>query len=364
MTTVLVCGATFGQLYLEALRRPGRAPFECAGLFARGSARARACAEHYAVPLYTDVAEVPGDVDVACVVVRSGLLGGQGSALAQRLMERGMHVVQEHPLHHDELADCLRTARRTGVGYQLNSFYVHVASVRRFLAAAHELTRTTTLRYLDATCSLQTAYSMLEILARLVGRLRPWQLDVAPAGGDAATVPFRVVTGTLGGVPLTMRVQHELDPSNPDDNAHVLHRVTCGTDAGNLTLHDTHGPILWQHRPYFHDIRAAVGPVAEPADHLRRPHVVTVGAHAPSYREIADEMWPDAVLEALRALRQSIDLRQGPMVDGQRHLALCRMWSDTAGLLGPPALRRQDPARLLDEQGMRLIAEAAGGRFP
>ena len=58
------------------------------------------------VPSWREV--VDADVDIACVVVSGGINGGPGAELARALMARGIHVLQEHPLHHDELADCLR----------------------------------------------------------------------------------------------------------------------------------------------------------------------------------------------------------------------------------------------------------------
>lgn len=79
---VVVCGARFGQVYLEAFRNPDL-PFELAGVVAAGSERSRACARRYGAPLYTDPEQLPDDIDMACVVIRGGLLGGRGSELAR-----------------------------------------------------------------------------------------------------------------------------------------------------------------------------------------------------------------------------------------------------------------------------------------
>ncbi|SPX51632.1 thiazolinyl-S-HMWP1 reductase [Klebsiella pneumoniae] len=82
---VLVCGSTFGQFWLAALQRyPLR--FKVVGLLASGSARSRDCAQRYDIPLYTDIASLPEDIDLACVVLRATVMGGAGSVLAQQLM--------------------------------------------------------------------------------------------------------------------------------------------------------------------------------------------------------------------------------------------------------------------------------------
>lgn len=316
---VVVCGSKFGQVYLEAFAR-GRSDLVLAGVLGRGSARTRACADRYGVPVFTDVDQVPADVDAACVVIRGGLLGGPGVQLAQRLMARGIHVLQEHPLHHDELAACLRQARRAGVVYRLNPFYTHTEPVRRFLAAARELLRHQSAQYVDAACGFQVAYALLDIIGSALGRVSPWAFAAAPPVPEpiralaTATAPFRTLDGVIGGTPVTIRVQNQMDPADPDNYAHLLHRVTLGTEGGNLTLVGTHGPVIWSPRPDFpHDVRSeqAAPHFAGPATartHLDLPSAGVIGpAGTPSYHQIFRQTWPDGVGYALADLRSAID---------------------------------------------------------
>jgi len=370
---VVVCGTTFGQVYLEAFRDT-RLPFRLAGVLAQGSQRSRACADHYGAPLYTDVDELPDDVDIACVVVRGGLLGGRGVELVRRLLERGVHVLQEHPLHHDELAACLRLARARGVVYQLNSFYVHVAPARRFIAAARELLRLQPALYVDAACGFQLAYSLLDVLASMLGGVRPWALaDLAPASSELrdlgrAEPPFRSLAGVIAGVPLTLLVQNQLDPSDPDNFAHLMHRVTLGTESGSLMLVNTHGPVVWSPRPRYPRIPRdpAAGPyfAGTGGPGLEEASAVVVGpAVAPRYGEIFTSEWPAAIGRALLRLREAILAGEDPLRRGQHHLALCRLWQDVASRLGPPELLDGTEPRTLsgDElAGLAVAAEAAG----
>lgn len=111
---VLVCGTNFGRFYAEAVhRRPG---YALAGILSRGSTASRAYARSLGVPYYTDPDDLPAGVDAACVAVSSSISGGQGTELARALMDRGIHVLQEHPVHLTELTDNLRHARRRGCG--------------------------------------------------------------------------------------------------------------------------------------------------------------------------------------------------------------------------------------------------------
>nr|WP_238355025.1 Gfo/Idh/MocA family oxidoreductase [Kribbella sandramycini] len=327
----VVCGTTFGQFYLAALHRlPGE--FEPVGIVARGSSRSAAVAARAGVPLYTSVDELPGDVDVACVVVRSGAMGGPGSELAEQLLTRGVNVLQEQPVHHGDLAACYRAARVGGATYRLGDLYVHLSAVQRFVAAARVLLEHRAAAYIDAACSMQVAFPLLHILgAALGGVLRPWQISAV--GNDTG---LALLHGEIGGVPLTLRVQNEVDPDDPDNHLHFLHRITIGTSSGGLTLTDTHGPVLWN--PRLH-IPAGVRDAFDfDADHLSADASSIVGpAGTASYRELLSAEWPTAIGADLLALREQV-LGQSDRPE-QYHLALSRMWHDLTNSLGYPVLR-------------------------
>ncbi|GAA2136237.1 hypothetical protein GCM10009760_15590 [Kitasatospora kazusensis] len=338
----VVCGTVFGRFYLEALRS-FEPSFTLTGVLAGGSPRSRASAAEYGVPYYTRVEELPPDTQAACVVVRSAVAGGAGGELARALLARGVHVLQEQPAHPDEVAGCLRLAREHGVQYRLNSFYPHVEPVRRFLAGARALRELRTVRYVDGACSSQVLLPLLDILGRALGGLGPWAFaDPAPvAEVRAATgvpVPFRLVHGVIAGVPLTLRVQNQLDPADPDNHAHLLHRVALGTDAGTLTLADTHGPVLWT--PRLHVGRDADGRLAldgPGTGHLDQPTSSLLGTGRPEpFRRTFAELWPAGVRRALAELRAAV--LAGGSADAQYTLTVSRMWQDLTTRLGRPEL--------------------------
>lgn len=341
---VVVCGTGFGRVYLAALRREGM-PFELAGILARGSPRSRACAALAGVPLYTDFDALPAGVDVACVVVSAGINGGQGAELAQRLLARGIHVLQEHPLHHDELAACLRQAHRSRVAYHLNTHYVHVAAVRRFVAAARRLAARQAVLFVDVLCSFLTLNPTLDVIGQALGRLQPWSL-AGPSGPGGV---FRGLDGTIAGVPVTLRVQNQLAAGNRDNGAHLLFRVALGTEGGHLLLASPHGPVLWHPRPHMPDAyRDAAGIEAAIDGALDQPSMSCLGpAGAPSYRRILADEWPAATAAALLDLRAAILRGEDPRPRGQYQLALCRLTAAVTGRLGPPELLRTADPRVL-----------------
>lgn len=363
---VVVCGTGFGRFYVRALRGMPDT-FRLSGLLTRGGEYSRRYAEELGVPLYTSPDQLPDDIDAACVVVGSAVSGGAGGELARSLLERGLHVIQEHPVHHDELAEALRLARRNRAIYHLNPFYRHVEPVRRFLAAAGALRRSGPFLFIDATSAIQVLHPLLDILARALGGPRPWALSHPLQADPEVTVlaahaqPYRVLQATVAGVPLTLRVQNQLDPSDGDNHALLWHRLALGTADGVLTLADTHGPVLWHPRLYAprdeHGRLLTTGPGTE---HLDQPATsLLAGTAAPTHREVFDLLWPRALERALTGFAADVRAGTDPMARGQFDLGVCRLWHDTTARLGRPEIIRPDPPRppTADELGRTALEE-------
>ncbi|MCP3424662.1 Gfo/Idh/MocA family oxidoreductase [Rothia sp. AR01] len=346
LRTVL-CGTGFGRFHREGIRLLPR-DLELVGVLARGGEFSRAYAAAEGVPLYTRVEDLPDDVDLACVAIGSAVSGGPGAEIAGALLGRGIHVLQEHPVHRDELAGLLRAARAAGVVYRLNPFYRHVPAVRRFLDGAQRMRELGPILSVDGTSAVQVLHPLLDVLAEALGGTAPWALgDPLPAdprveAACASPQPYRVLQGALAGVPLTLRVQHQLDPSDGDNHALVWHRIAITGEGGTLTLADAHGPVLWQPRLHApRDRHGRLRSTGPGTGHLAEPALTVVpGTEPPSWRGIFAETWP---LTMARAIRETVDaVRAGadPLPRGQRDLSVTAVWHDLLDRLGRPEVIR------------------------
>ncbi|MFI9536181.1 Gfo/Idh/MocA family oxidoreductase [Nocardia fusca] len=343
---VVVCGTSFGRVYLQAMHDDP--DVELAGVVSRGSATSLEYAKAYGVPHYTGVERLPRDIDIACVAVRAGAAGGDGAELARSLMSRGIHVLQEHLLHPDELTDCLRTAREHGVCYRLNSFYPHLRPVELFLRAAEVLRERQQPLHVDAAAGSQVAYSLLDIIGRAVGRLRPWAIsDPAPVPPELAALadppmPYTHLTAVIGGVPVSLRVQNQIHPADPDNHALLLHRLAIAFEGGVLSLADTHGPVLWS--PRLHTDRDASGRLVMAGPGTERLEVpsteILEHAAVPTFRTVFDELWPGSVRVALGQLRADIADPRRSVGAGQWAVTVTAMWRRLTTALGRPELIR------------------------
>jgi thiazolinyl imide reductase len=357
---VLVCGTNFGRFYAEAVRR--RPGYVLAGILSRGSAASRAYARSLGVPFHTDVEDLPAGIDAACVAVSSAISGGQGTELARALMDRGIHVLQEHPVHLTELTGNLTHARERGVQYRLNTHYPHVAPVRAFVEAARRLVARQRPLFVDAATPVHLMHPLVDILGQAMGTLRPWRFaDPAPLPAGIGPQPFRSLHGVFAGAPLTLRVHHQLDPADRDNHALHWHRISLGTEGGVLTLADTHGPVLWSPRLHIGrdaDRRFVLdGPGT---GRLGLGTTAVVGATG-SFRTVFSDLWPEAIGSALDGLREAVARGGDALRAGQYDLAVCRIWTDLAARLGPPEIVRPAPPRTLAVSDVFPVPEGFPG---
>jgi thiazolinyl imide reductase len=331
------------------------------GLLAKGSERSKECAKHYGVNLYTDIGQLPDTIELACVILRSGSMGGHGANLSLQLLERGIHVIQEQPIHYKELASCLRTARQNDLHFRISNLYVQLPAVRRFIACAREMLAKQDALYLDATFAIQVSYPMMRILSEALPTIRPWKIsNVIKDNG-----PFQVVSGILGNIPVTLRVHNEIDPKDPDNHLHLLHCFTIGVEGGRLSLIDTHGPLVWHprlHVAYSHNLFNDLL-TAAPA-HLNEANTHMLGsADSMSYRDIFMKQWPSAIGRELSAIREMIQ-GNGNMgaASAQQELLGAELWHYLTDALGYAVLRsncKHQPlsADILKEAALKIVEE-------
>lgn len=357
---VVVCGTKFGRVYAAALAK-GIDNLQLAGIVARGSERSIDCARRYGVPLYDSVDALPSSVDAACVIVGAGIAGGNGTAIATQLLGRGIPVLQEHPLHHDELAKVSSIALKNRTVHQLCTLYPYVDNIRSFIRAAIALRGSQPLQYVDMTCAVQFKVSAFDILWRILGRIRPWHFEALPPDPIAVGVqaPWRLVQGVVGNVPITIRLQNQLHATDPDNYSHAMHRITLGTASGSLMLTDTNGPVLWFPRPHIPlSIQQEAEPEACMDPTLDRAACTIVHNSQADWRDVIGAQWRDAARSAVSLLRARAEGALVPF-DSQYYLTLMRALHDFDSIVGPPDVIRDPPVVPLDPG---FLIDAAAGR--
>ncbi len=322
----VVVGSTFGSVYAEGIRIADNV--ELAGIVGRGSKRSSSLAAMYDVPFFEGVDSIPADIDLACVVVRSALVGGDGVEISRSLLERGIHVIQEQPMHSSEVLDLTKFAAEHGCRFMLNGFYPYLDSIRCFVDAASSLRKRCGLLAIDATACVQVAYPFVEVVGKVAGSLHPFKLNRVACAG-----PFDILVGNVGGIPLTVRYQNEMDSSDPDNNAIALMRINAYSDEGVLSLHDVYGDVVWS--PRFQVGKAAADSSNLSSAEDARIDILHKGAE--TYDSILAEQWPKGIANMLSERLEE----RNPLSTTQFQVSACLAWQEFTSTLGAPSELKQ-----------------------
>ncbi|HKH50045.1 MAG TPA: Gfo/Idh/MocA family oxidoreductase [Thermoanaerobaculia bacterium] len=320
---VVVCGTGYGASYLQALwNHPSG--LRLAGILARGSGRSQALARQWGVPLWRSPDEIPqGAVDAACVAV--GWPAGRELALA--FLRRGVPVLAEHPMEPGDVEEALAAAREHGTVFHLNSHYADLETVQPFLAACAAARQRSRPLFVSAMSNPRALYSCVDLLARALGTLQPFEIrSIVPGGTLPPLVPLQ---GTAAGIPLLLQCHRLVSAVDDGSAAWTSHHVVIGFAEGHLILGDNVGPVIWVGAPPpVHQLGPAV--LAAPAwSQLPPSPPPSFGEHFYGVRERANRLalarWADQVRTG-RAVPE-----QAP----EHLLEVSRAWRAILDLLGP-----------------------------
>lgn len=332
---VVVCGVRFGQFYLEAISRSEE--FELAGILARGSLKAQECSKKYNTRLYTDIEELPEDIDIACVVVKTNVLGGKGTDIAVRLIKKGINVLLEQPIHYKEIVQCYKEAKSSNVYFSIGNLYTNLPSVKRFMDLAQIIIKKQKILYLNIDMATQVSFPVMRILAEIIPNARNWEIDNV----INTDIPFQVITMKFGDVPVVIRAHNQVDRKVSDNYMHLMHSISLGVPGGCLSLIDTHGPVIWRNRMTIPDYDFIPNDLLTKAPKVMEDYNCRIIGESefPSYKEILTEVWPNAILKDIKRVKSCIDNNEQKKLmasEGSKYLLSSRLWHDVSKALGYP----------------------------
>ena len=344
----LVCGTRFGEMYISALtRRPGIPPFHLCGILARGSERSRTLAQDLDVPLYTDVADLPDNIDVACVALRSSAFGGPGIKVATALLRRGIHVVYEHPLHPSEVRVLDAAARESKAFWVLNTFYPDTRAAERMSRYVQTWHAQRKPDYITVTTSPQFLLSSLDILQRCFGSLDTFHIFDRPPWPEPFSQqnipPFEVIRASLDGIPTIIHLQGWIDPRDADHHALVMHNIAVGGREGRLELVNSFGPLVWTRPIYVPDYAQDTADAsllrtwdlkAEQIDFKHPMSVVFGPSEGMSFLQAIETEFPIIIAAALSRLKTALEMNTAEKLSAQA-LSVSTAWHTCMQALGP-----------------------------
>lgn len=349
---VLVCGTTFGQFYIEALNRHSD-KFELAGILAKGSERSKKCAEINDVLLYSTLDELPSDIDLACVVIRSGAIGGEGTQLTINLINKGISVIQEQPIHPKDLRDCYKASISKGVHFLTGDLYPNLNEVTKFIECARYLNKADDLIYVKAAFCPQVSYPAIDILSKAMPSIR--NIELKSVINNCG--PFEIFTGEFGGIPTVIEYQNYINPNDPDNFMHLLHSFCFIYNSGRLVLEDTFGPIIWHPRMHVaSELYNRADVTDRYPEYLNEKTAELVEEYHPrSYAKVISAEWPRAIGKDLLYIRDLILKNKKPGQKAQNELLCSKQWSTMTKHFGYANLLNDSKHEYIDSSYLKHI---------
>jgi thiazolinyl imide reductase len=332
---ILVCGVRFGQFYLEALKNSEY--YEIAGILSNGSLHSLECSQRYETNLYTNINQLPEEIDIACVVIKTRVLGGKGTELAIQLMKRGIHVILEQPVHYKDLTECYKEARTNQVCFQVGNLYGKLPGVKEYITLSKLILEHQNPIYLNADLATQVSYPFAKILTEIFKNSRNFAIEHF----IQTDIPFQTLIIKMNDIPVNIRAQNQVDEKISDSYMHLFHSITLGVDAGSLSLTDTHGAVIWKDRLQIPKLPFIPGDLDKMAPEIMKEAQIKVLGQGKqvSYQEMLTKLWPQAIHEDIKELQEMLmsDHPNAIMAKrGGQELKAAKLWQEMSQALGFP----------------------------
>lgn len=328
----IICGVRFGQFYIEALKKYSD-EFEIVGIMSTGSSKSVKYAEKHGIKVFTSYEEIPEDIDLACVIIRSGVLGGDGTEITCNLLKKGINVIQEQPIHTKDLLACLKIAKQHNAFYKIADFYLDLPFIKNFISCVSEVLQKKDCTYIEMTCANQVSYTMIDILIEIFGNSK--KLSIYQS--ETKCGPYGLVMGTVGEIPILFKVYNMIEANDPDGGIYELHKIKMEFNDGTISLEDTHGPIIW--KPKFcviHDYFIEKKNKIEKQTLLRESSLTLFQSDKLSdFESILSCEWPKAIGKMLCKFKKDI-INKNNLMSAQKQILGVSCWNSITDVLGHP----------------------------
>lgn len=324
---VLLCGVIFGQVYLKGVLNNN--DYQLCGILSTGSEYSRKIAAKYHVSLYTKIDEVSSDnFDLALVVIRSGIVGGEGNKVTQQLLNKGISVIHEQPVHSEEAIENYKIALKNNIFYKVNTFYPYLPISRVFHDELHKLKLKTEIYSINGSCSMPVILPFLAQVGEILGGISPYYLDYEHC---FKTSIQNYVCGTIKGIQFMFRIQSQMNSDSINKYSYTLNEFSVMTGIGNLKMTEVNGQIIWVSKPYVVEEYLRNGDEND-ACNINGTELL-YDASGKKYSDLYNNIWPEAVNNFLALNKENIVDKKCDVVDMQYYIALCRLWKDISNCI-------------------------------
>ncbi len=310
--SILVCGTNYGRSYVQAsLLKPDA--YTVKGILARGSERSLNVAREYGLPLYHNLGEVPDGIDIACVVV-----GSSAPEVLFGLLDRGVHILAEHPQKPETIRRALKKADKKGLCFQVNPHFSDLDAPVSFIRSCRRRSGESRPRLIVVLAADRALYGTLDLLRESFGSLAGLRFEGVKTDGG-----ITFIDGMLGQTRAFFGLQSAwLGGGRIPDGSPLYFldiKVTAVFSSGTLSLLSVVGPVIWSANLF--QSGNSNGPLGE-----------YLCEESPSLAEFSSSRI-SANLHALERLARHIETGHTPSNQSPEVLMeISRMWEEVSSL--------------------------------
>lgn len=344
---IWVVGTKFGAYYAHALQGRG-----LRALIGKEGIQGRQLAKKLNYDYFSDIESALADNRPTCaiVAVRSSIVGGDGDQIVRRLLQEGILVLQELPMHPQDMVQSLHIARENNTRFQITPVYDHTPSVRCFLHAAQKLSDQSGIRSVEMRVSIQTLTCALLVLAEIIGS-PSLAITTTPMAGFAKIL----ISGSWQGTAVDIVLFNRFDAASPDDNAQPLMQIILISDEGELMLHSPYGQVIWESR--FQQSQSIIK-----EQNIGQKDFLFYSSPLKGV-PIQDHLFQDINSAIRSTVAQFITSHQANNAQLQRQLTVLQLWQIIGTQVGQPQQQNLPPPKAIGNTAWGLLRESLNNGY-
>lgn len=345
MKKCIVCGSRFGQFYIEALKKMPNINLH--GLLASGSERSIDCANHYQIQLYNDVDELPDDIDLACIAIKSEVQGGKGNLIAESLLKRGIDVIFEQPLSEKEYISLFKLAKKEKRYFTVCNLYSQLPSVQNFIQNFKFIKKEQSIKYINVEFATQLSYPVAQLLSLLIPEIK----NIEFSNSKKEDGPFQFLSTTINETQLNLIAYNEAVENEIDNFMRLLFSIKIGFEGGELNLLDPQGDVFWREYIKFPNrYRIPSSFLDDPPEGMTRKYIKLLYNNSDlTQQSMFTELWPKTISkEIFLYLEKDQQDKHSFNALAQNHINSSIIWHKLMQSLGYPTFVAKDKYTLYD----------------
>ena len=351
-TNALVCGVRFGKFYVEALKYNN---INVKAILCRGSDSSKIYAEKLGIEVYTEIDQVNLDnIDLACISIKSSIMGGEGTKIALRILESGIPVVIEQPIHYKDIIESTKVALKNDTMFFVGNLYNNLPSVKEYIKNFEKITANENPLYVEIKLATQVSYPVASILSNLLSSDITYNAVKVNIGQGISLFKCEAKK-----IPIIMLADNRIDLSNIDGHLPIFFQINTSFNSGTLILQEAFGRTNWLPAMYIEEDRNynennKLGILKTNNLYDKTTVMLSENIEENSFEFVFENIWVESIAEDLKFFLNCVRERNVSSYNSyiNNEIKISKLWKMIMEVLGYPEIKKNKIYKRLEIENM------------